>query len=190
MLTQKPNRTILIFIGSLWQYCLWFSFWSYCRRTGAPNDICDSLTCNVTPCHDSYGLNTGKAMFSIIASSSYEKGKTTNIVVKFINSNTSLHGFEITAMDTTNTKVGTFASTNDTFISKRMRAFHIKGEAKKIGSETREDRNCYCKFERRLKMEAKKLPEYEMPKVTTYTDEEILEKLGPAQTGYVKDNAF
>ena len=39
-------------------------------------------------------------------------------------------------------------------------------------------------------MEAKKLPEYEMPEVTTYTDEEILEKLGPAQTGYVRDSAF
>ena len=83
-------------------------------RTGAPNDICNDLTCNMTPCHDSYGLNTGKGAFSIIAPSTYEKGKTTNIVVKFVNSNTSLHGFEITAMDTTNTKVGTFTSINDT----------------------------------------------------------------------------
>ena len=83
-------------------------------RTGAPNDICDSLTCNVTPCHDSYGLNMGKATFSITAPSTYEKGKTTNIVVKFVNSNTSLHGFEITAMDTTNAKVGTFTSIDDT----------------------------------------------------------------------------
>lgn len=83
-------------------------------RTGASNDICNDLTCNVTPCHDSYGLNTGKATFSITAPSTYEKGKTTNIVVKFVNSNTSLHGFEITAMDTTNTKVGTFTSTDDT----------------------------------------------------------------------------
>jgi len=83
-------------------------------RTGAPNDICNDLTCNVTPCHDSYGLNTGKALFSITAPSTYEKGKTTNIVVKFVNSNTSLHGFEITAIDTTNTKVGTFTSTDDT----------------------------------------------------------------------------
>jgi len=83
-------------------------------RTGAPNDICNDLTCNMTPCHDSYGLNTGKATFSITAPSTYEKGKTTNIVVKFVNSNTSLHGFEITAMDTTNTKVGTFTSINDT----------------------------------------------------------------------------
>lgn len=39
-------------------------------------------------------------------------------------------------------------------------------------------------------MEQKKLPEYEMPEVTTYTDEEILETLGPAQTGYVRDSAF
>ena len=83
-------------------------------RTGAPNDICNDLTCNMTPCHDSYGLNTGKAAFSIIAPSTYEKGKTTNIVVEFTNASTSLHGFEITAMDTTNTKIGTFTSTDDT----------------------------------------------------------------------------
>jgi len=83
-------------------------------RTGAPNDICNDLTCNMTPCHDSYGLNTGKAAFSIIAPSTYKKGKTTNIVVEFTNASTSLHGFEITAMDTTNTKIGTFTSTDDT----------------------------------------------------------------------------
>ena len=39
-------------------------------------------------------------------------------------------------------------------------------------------------------MEEKKLPAYEAPKVSTYTDEEILEEVGPAQTGYVKDSAF
>lgn len=32
-------------------------------------------------------------------------------------------------------------------------------------------------------MEDKKLPEYETPKVLTYTDEEVLEMLGPAHTG-------
>ena len=32
-------------------------------------------------------------------------------------------------------------------------------------------------------MESKKLPEYVVPEVITYTDEEILEELGPAQTG-------
>lgn len=39
-------------------------------------------------------------------------------------------------------------------------------------------------------MEGKKLPAYETPKVITYTDENILEEIGPAQTGYVKDSAF
>ena len=39
-------------------------------------------------------------------------------------------------------------------------------------------------------MEEKKSPAYEAPKVSTYTDEEILEEVGPAQTGYVKDSAF
>ena len=39
-------------------------------------------------------------------------------------------------------------------------------------------------------MEDRKLPEYEMPKIITYTDEEMLEELGAAQTGYVKVLAF
>lgn len=32
--------------------------------------------------------------------------------------------------------------------------------------------------------EEKQLPKYEAPEVITYTDEEILEELGPAQTLY------
>ena len=83
-------------------------------RTGAPNDICNDLTCNMTPCHDSYGLNTGKAKFSITVPTTYEKSKTIDVLITFDNSNTGLHGFEITAMDTTNTKIGTFTSTDDT----------------------------------------------------------------------------
>lgn len=39
-------------------------------------------------------------------------------------------------------------------------------------------------------MEEKKLPEYETTKVITYTDEQILDELGPAQTGYVRDGVF
>jgi hypothetical protein len=37
-------------------------------------------------------------------------------------------------------------------------------------------------------MEDKKMPEYEAPEVITYTDEEILEELGPAQAGYLGDS--
>ena len=33
-------------------------------------------------------------------------------------------------------------------------------------------------------MEEKRLPEYQEPEVITYTDEEILEELGPAQALY------
>ena len=33
-------------------------------------------------------------------------------------------------------------------------------------------------------MDEKKLPKYEPPKVVTYTEEEILEELGPAQANY------
>ncbi len=82
-------------------------------RTGAPNDICDGLTCSVTPCHDTYGLNTGTATFSVSAPSSYEKGETVDIRVSFQNSTASLHGFEITAVDENDTRVGTFTTAND-----------------------------------------------------------------------------
>lgn len=34
-----------------------------------------------------------------------------------------------------------------------------------------------------MAVKEKKLPEYEAPEVTTYTDEEIFEMLGPAHTG-------
>jgi hypothetical protein len=37
-----------------------------------------------------------------------------------------------------------------------------------------------------IPMEDKRMPEYEAPQVTTYTDEEILEELGPAQAIYGK----
>jgi hypothetical protein len=38
-----------------------------------------------------------------------------------------------------------------------------------------------------LAMTDKELPEYEPPEVTTYTDEEILEEMGPVQavTGFI-----
>lgn len=39
------------------------------------------------------------------------------------------------------------------------------------------------RIEQNVEVEDKNLPEYEAPQVTTYTDEEILEELGPAQAG-------
>src|SRR3990167_5591184 len=111
---MKHNLFIIILLILFGNTAYGFLAGPIAGRTGAPNDICNGFTCNVTPCHYSYGLNAGKAAFSITAPSTYEKGKTTNIVVEFANSDTSLHGFEITAMDTTNTKVGTFTSINDT----------------------------------------------------------------------------
>jgi hypothetical protein len=38
-------------------------------------------------------------------------------------------------------------------------------------------------------LESKELPVYEAPEITTYTDEEILEELGPAQAN-VYDRPF
>lgn len=39
-------------------------------------------------------------------------------------------------------------------------------------------------------MEDKKLPEYEVPEVITYTNEEIFETLGPAHTGSVPKDSL
>ena len=102
---------LLIFYGNT---ASGFLSGSIAGRTGAPNDICDSLTCNTDPCHTSYRLDTGRAKFSITVPTTYETSKTIDVLITFDNSNTGLHGFEITAMDTTNTKIGTFTSTDDT----------------------------------------------------------------------------
>lgn len=40
-------------------------------------------------------------------------------------------------------------------------------------------------MEEKKLVEGKKLPEYEAPEVTTYTDKEIFEMLGPAHAGSV-----
>lgn len=73
-------------------------------RTGSP---VDGKTCN-DDCHTSYPLNSGTAAFSISAPTSYTAGETINITVSFNNSNTTKHGFELSALDENNNDVGTF----------------------------------------------------------------------------------
>src|SRR3990167_4687057 len=73
-------------------------------RTGSP---VDGKTCN-DDCHTSYTLNSGTAAFSISAPSSYTAGETLSITVSFSNSNTTKHGFELSALDANNSNAGTF----------------------------------------------------------------------------------
>ena len=84
------------------------------ERTGNPGEICGDDTC-ASSCHTSFAVNAGSAQFSIsLPSSEYKLGQTLDITIKFTNTSTAIHGFEITAVDASNNKVGTFASKDDT----------------------------------------------------------------------------
>jgi hypothetical protein len=77
-------------------------------RTGSPAD--SFQTCNDIGCHNSYSLNSGTALFSLSAPSSYTLGETLSISISFGISNTAKHGFELSALDTNNNHVGTFSN--------------------------------------------------------------------------------
>lgn len=79
-------------------------------RTGSP---VDGKTCN-DDCHTSYTLNSGTAAFSISAPGSYTDGEALSITVAFSSSSTSKHGFELSALDAGNNKVGTFVAVDST----------------------------------------------------------------------------
>ncbi|HHT9145951.1 MAG TPA: Reeler domain-containing protein, partial [Candidatus Wunengus sp. YC61] len=84
------------------------------ERTGNPGEICGNDTC-ASSCHTSFSVNAGSAQFSIsLPSSEYKPGQTLDITIKFTNTSTAIHGFEITAVDASNNKVGTFANKDDT----------------------------------------------------------------------------
>lgn len=74
-------------------------------RTGAPNDI---GTCNDVGCHNSFELNSGNAIFSITGPDTYIPGKFIKLEVSFTESSGTLHGFEMTALDANNSRVGKF----------------------------------------------------------------------------------
>lgn len=78
-------------------------------RTGAPNDI---GTCNDIGCHNSFELNSGEAVFSIMGPDTYIPGKFVKIEISFTGSSGELHGFEMTALDANNNRVGKFKRIN------------------------------------------------------------------------------
>ena len=84
------------------------------ERTGNPGEICGDDTC-ASSCHTSFSVNAGSAKFSIsLPFSEYKPGQALDITIEFTNTATAIHGFEITAVDASNNKVGTFASKDDT----------------------------------------------------------------------------
>src|SRR3990167_8093231 len=76
-------------------------------RTGSPADSLQ--TCN-DGCHNNYTLDSGLATFSLSAPSSYTLGETLSVSISFGNSSTAKHGFELSALDASNTSVGTFTN--------------------------------------------------------------------------------
>ena len=74
-------------------------------RTGAPND---DGTCRDSGCHSSFILNSGDAKFSITGPSFYVPGETIKLKISFKDDIGSLHGFEMTALDSNNNRVGKF----------------------------------------------------------------------------------
>ena len=84
------------------------SFFPPNGRTGSPAD--GFRTCNSTECHNSFGLNTGSANFSISAQSNYTLGEVVTVTVSFSDSSTSMHGFELSALDANNNPVGSFST--------------------------------------------------------------------------------
>lgn len=75
---------------------------------GYTNSPVDKKVC--TQCHNSYELNKGKATFTVTAPSTYTVGDTLSITVAFGSSSTTKHGFELSAVDAGNSKVGTFVA--------------------------------------------------------------------------------
>ena len=78
-------------------------------RTGAPGD---KGTCNDLGCHNSFELNSGTAIFSITGPDTYVPGKFVKIEISFTESSGKLHGFEMTALDADDNRVGKFKRIN------------------------------------------------------------------------------
>lgn len=109
---KTVNLSIFCFPISVLSLCCWFSNTLYAwsggppaYRTGAP---VDTGTCNTSGCHNSFELNSGTAEFSVKGPAVYKPGKTIKLKVSFKNTSGKLHGFEMTALDASNNRVGKF----------------------------------------------------------------------------------
>lgn len=102
---------LVVFLVSKTAFC--FSVGPPAERTGNPGETCGDVTC-ASNCHTSYSVNSGSAKFSISVPSSYKPGQTLDVTVSFENTSAPILGFEITAVDASNNKAGTFASKDET----------------------------------------------------------------------------
>lgn len=80
------------------------------ERTGNSGEICGDDTCAST-CHTSFPVDSGGARFSVSVSSAfYKPGQALEVTISFNSVSTASHGFEITAVDASGNKAGTFAN--------------------------------------------------------------------------------
>ncbi len=93
--------TTSLFTNNLYAW----SFGPPAYRTGAP---VDGGTCNAKGCHKSFATNSGTAQFLIDGPTVYTPGKSVSLTVSFINFTEKVHGFEMTAVDASGKRVGTF----------------------------------------------------------------------------------
>lgn len=70
-----------------------------------------------TSCHNTYGVNTGTAMFEIVAPSSVAPGSTIPVTVYFANTPASVFGFQMTVRDASGNFAGSWTVTDPTHTS-------------------------------------------------------------------------
>ena len=99
----------------LWNPAYGFLSGPIVGRTGAHDDICGDRSCNNPPvCHGDFNVNSGTAAFFITTPPNYVLGETIEVTVSFSNSGSALHGFQLTALDASNKRVGVFHSKDNT----------------------------------------------------------------------------
>lgn len=99
----------------LWNPAYGFLSGPIAGRTGGPDDICGERSCNNPPvCHGSFSINSGKAAFFITTPPNYVLGETIEVTVSFSNPGSNMHGFQLTALDASNKRVGAFQSKDNT----------------------------------------------------------------------------
>lgn len=115
---MKTLRKITFcFVPNIILYCLLTNTvlaWSSgppAYRAGAPHD---NGTCDTGDCHNTFAINSGNAKFSITAPVIYTPGKDVKIKVFFSSTSGKLHGFQMTALDADDNKVGTFKKIGNT----------------------------------------------------------------------------
>lgn len=86
---------------------------AHISSTGAPGEE----TCNIAYCHDDASVEQGDIANTFIFSgtnNTYEPGVTYNVTIRCDYDNIERFGFQVTALNSSNQKVGTFAITNST----------------------------------------------------------------------------